>query len=210
MRTLRLSHYWWIGLVVVVLFWVWDFGGIFMPNYRRAAVGGGTYFFTVVTYRRQHFLCDDAVRSALRTAIRDVRKTHPFDIDAWVLLPDHLHCIWTLPPGDADFGKRWGLIKRYVSQHCGHLKRDHWLTESKQHRRESTLWQRRFWEHQIRDEWDLCHHFDYIHFNPVKHGHVVRVADWAFSSFHRYREMGVYSLDWAGGEGVSSRVRFGE
>ena len=111
-----------------------------MSHYRRASTVGGTYFFTVVTYRRQTFLCDEDVRVAMRTAIHRVRKAHPFHIDAWVLLPDHLHCVWTLPPGDADFSQRWNLIKRWVTRACGErLSRTEWITDSKRSHRESTL-----------------------------------------------------------------------
>lgn len=170
-----------------------------MSNYRRANVGGGTFFFTVVTYRRQRILCDDDVRDALRAGIEKTRVGHPFDIDAWVLLPDHLHCIWTLPPGDADFGTRWAIIKRYVSTHCPRLKNDKWLNKSKRSRNESTVWQRRFWEHHIRDERDYEIHMDYIHYNPVKHGLVRCVCDWPYSTFHRYVKNRVYPENWAGG-----------
>jgi putative transposase len=168
-----------------------------MSHYRRADQTGGTFFFTVVTYRRQRFLCDDDVRVALRNAIRQVRVKRDFRIDAWVLLPDHLHCIWTLPEGDSDFSMRWSRIKRIVTQRCGArlLKRD-WMTRSKKHHRESTLWQRRFWEHVIRDDEDYRAHVDYIHYNPVKHGLVRRMSDWPYSSFHRYVNEGVYAPDW--------------
>ena len=198
MRTLRKNLRW--GLM-------WGMG---VPNYRRANVLGGTYFFTVVTYRRQRFLCDEDVRVALRHGIEKTRQRLPFDIDAWVLLPDHLHCIWTLPPGDADFGKRWGMIKRQVSKRCGHLKRCNWINASKQKRNESTSWQRRFWEHQIRDERDYQHHVDYIHYNPVKHGHVTRAADWRYSTFHRFMKDGVYPINWAGGSKSIVTTGFGE
>ena len=115
-----------------------------MSDYRRANTKGGTYFFAVVTYRRQAFLCDDRVRTALREGIKAAQLTHPFTIDAWVLLPDHLHAIWTLPPDDADFGIRWALIKRFVTKQCNpELKRDDWLNPSKLKRKESTFWQRR-------------------------------------------------------------------
>jgi len=181
-----------------------------LPNYRRAMLAGGTYFFTVVTYRRQGFLCDDDVRFALRDGIEQTRQSLPFEIDAWVLMPDHLHCIWTLLPDDADFGKRWGLIKRYVSKHCGHLKRHNWMNASKYKRNESTLWQRRFWEHQIRDERDYKSYVDYIHFNPMKHGYVKRVADWPHSTFHRFVNDGVYPLDWAGDAETVVAAGFGE
>lgn len=171
-----------------------------MSRYRRANTAGGTYFFTVITYRRQIFLCDEDVRKALRTAINRVRERHQFQIDAWVLLPDHLHCVWTLPPGDADFSLRWNLIKRFVTRDCGErLLKAEWINDSKRAHRESTLWQRRFWEHEIRDERDYRAHVDYVHFNPVKHGHVERVIDWPYSSFHRYVREGVFPADWGGG-----------
>ncbi|MFZ6750688.1 REP-associated tyrosine transposase [Undibacterium sp. Ren11W] len=159
---------------------------------------GGTYFFTVVTYRRQSILCDEFVRDTLRGAIESVRCSRPFVIDAWVLLPDHLHCIWTLPEGDVDFSTRWMMIKRKVSLACkASYFRNDWITPSKQRHRESTIWQRRFWEHQIRDDADYSRHMDYLHFNPVKHRLVDRVLDWPYSSFHRYVKNGTYSHDWA-------------
>lgn len=167
-----------------------------MPNYRRAQLPGGTFFFTVVTYRRQTFLCDEDVRTALRTAIATIRDDRPFVIDGWVLLPDHLHTIWTLPTDDADYSFRWNLIKRFVTRACAdRLEQSEWISDSKRKHRESTLWQRRFWEHQIRDDRDYQTHMDYLHFNPVKHGYVRRVTDWPYSSFHRYVKQGVYSDD---------------
>lgn len=181
-----------------------------MPNYRRAYVNGGTYFFTVVTYRRQPFLCDDIVRDALREGIRKTRSTRPFSIDAWVLLPDHLHCIWRLPPNDADFGFRWAMIKRAVTKQCGpRLHREKWMTSSKTKRRESTIWQRRFWEHLIRDEKDLAKHLEYIHYNPVKHGLVKAPREWPYSSFHRYVHQGKYPADWAAGESIDFGEAYG-
>ncbi len=175
-----------------------------MPKYRRANVAGGAYFFTLVTYRRQRFLCDDDVRLALRDGINKTRQQLPFEIDAWVLLPDHLHCIWQLPEGDADFAKRWAMIKRFVTKRCGpRLQRDDWMNRSKTRRNESTLWQRRYWEHMIRGEDDLKRHRNYIHFNPVKHRCVERVVDWPYSTFHRYLKAGVYKTDWCGGEEVN-------
>ena len=170
-----------------------------MSRYRRATAAGSSYFFTVVAYRRQPILCDEAIRNALRTAIETVRVARPFGIDAWVLLPDHLHCVWTLPDGDADFSTRWMKIKRAVSLVCGEdYRRADWISASKLKHRESTIWQRRFWEHQIRDENDFARHVDYIHFNPVKHEHVQRVANWPYSTFHRYVRDEVYAHDWSG------------
>lgn len=176
-----------------------------MSHFRRSRVTGGTFFFTVVTCRRQRFLCDDDVRVALRESIRHTREQHPFEIDAWVLLPDHMHCMWTLPDGDADFSVRWNVIKRGVTRRVGaRLQRADLMNESKSAHRESTLWQRRFWEHQIRDDRDLQAHVDYIHFNPVKHGYVARAIDWPYSSVHRSIRDGVISDDWGGG--LASRV----
>ncbi len=182
-----------------------------MPEYRRAKVPGGTYFFTVTTYQRGKFMADAPFRNALRDGIELARKTLPFDIEAWVLLPDHMHCIWRLPEGDADYAKRWAVIKRHVSKHCGHwLARHVALSESRLARKESAIWQRRFWEHQIRDEHDFAKHVDYIHYNPVKHGYAERVADWPHSTFHRYVRAGVYSRDWAGSGVVMRDSDFGE
>lgn len=169
-----------------------------MSHYRRSDTAGATYFFTVVTYKRRRFLCDDDVSAALRDAINKVRERHPFQIDAWILLPDHLHTIWTLPPNDANFALRWQQIKRYVSNQCGRrLHEDALMNASKHKHRESTLWQRRYWEHQIRDELDYQRHMDYLHYNPVKHGLCERAADWPYSSFQRYFKNGIYDENWA-------------
>lgn len=171
-----------------------------MSHYRRANTAGASYFFTVVTYRRQRFLCDDDVRLALRHAIQKVRANYPFTIDAWVLLPDHLHTIWTLPDNDANFPLRWQLIKREISRVCGsRLQRPEWMSPSKTKHRESTLWQRRYWEHQIRDEADYARHMDYLYFNPVKHGLVSQVKDWPYSTFHRDVKAGIYAESWGSG-----------
>jgi len=187
------------------------FGRLLMSNYRRANTKGGTYFFTVVTYRRQRFLCDEMVRNVLHDGIKATQATRPFTIDAWVLLPDHLHTIWTLPPDDADFGIRWAMIKRFVTKQCApELKRDTWMNPSKLKRKESTLWQRRFWEHQIRDESDYQKHMDYLHYNPVKHGLVEKVADWPYSTFHRYVRQGIYGIDWASVNNEQELKGFGE
>lgn len=171
-----------------------------MSQYRRSNIKGGTYFFTVVTYRRRPVLCSTAIRTALRMAIRSVRRDAPFHIDAWVLLPDHLHCIWTLPLGDSDYAKRWAMIKRVVTKQCkAVLHEEALLTQAKQRRNEGTLWQRRYWEHLIRDEADYARHVDYIHWNPVKHGLVDAVSDWPYSTFHRFVRQGLCPPDWGGG-----------
>jgi putative transposase len=179
-----------------------------MSRYRRADVPGATYFFTVVTYRRRPVLCDEPVRAALRAAVAAVRAKHPFTIDAWVLLPDHLHCLWTLPSGDANFALRWSLIKRSVSLACdGLYHRTDWMTNSKIKHRESTFWQRRYWEHCIRDETDFSRHVEYIYINPVKHGLVERTADWPFSTFHRDVGNGLFPANWGiAHDGNATRV----
>ncbi|WP_300672425.1 transposase [Desulfoluna sp.] len=180
-----------------------------MSNYSRASTPGASFFFTVITHRRQPVLCEEPVRAALRTSIQRVREVAPFSIEAWVLLPDHLHCIWTLPEGDADFSSRWSRIKRHVTICCGDLfPRQGFTTKSRKARQEGTLWQRRFWEHRIRDERDFETHMDYIHFNPVKHGVVERVADWPWSTFHRYVNSEVYAPHWGGGGDMTGN--FGE
>ncbi len=167
-----------------------------MPNYRRAPIAGGTFFFTVVTYRRRPILTDPQVRSALRNAVALVRQEQPFVVDAWVLLPDHMHCIWTLPRGDANFSRRWGRIKAVVTKQLSTGERR--VPSETGRRWEGTIWQRRFWEHRIRDSRDLRHHMDYVHYNPVRHGLVSCVAEWPFSSFHRLCREGVYPHDWGG------------
>lgn len=181
-----------------------------MSRYRRDTTPGATYFFTVVTYRRQPILCDAALRTALRQAIEDVRSKRPFAVDAWVLLPDHLHCLWTLPPGDADFATRWSLIKRQVSVCCReYCRRPEWLSGSKRKHRESTLWQRRYWEHRIRDEHDYARYIDYIHYNPVRHGHCRTPGEWPYSTLHRYIAQGVLPPEW-GAVVIPADGEFGE
>jgi putative transposase len=172
-----------------------------MSHYRRAKTIGGSYFFTVVTYRRQPLLIHPESRQILREVIQRVRQQYPFVVDAWVLLPDHTHCVWTLPSGDSDYSKRWSLIKSGFSKRTGELfKRDDWMNKSKIKHRESTVWQRRFWEHSIRNQEDFNRHINYIYWNPVKHGYVTRVADWQYSTFHRDVKAGLYPESWGGGD----------
>ena len=180
-----------------------------MPQYRRATQKGGQYFFTVVTGKRQPILTLDPVRLALRESIHEVRIHSPFIIDAWVLLPDHMHCIWTLPENDSNYAKRWSIIKRLVSKSITGIIAPPITTTSQKKRKESGLWQRRFWEHVIRDSTDFQRHLDYMHFNPVKHGLVNRVSDWPYSSFHRYVDEGIYPPDWGGSKVIDSG-EFGE
>ena len=177
-----------------------------MSRYRRADLKGAAYFFTVVTERRQRILTNDDVREALRAAIIKVRSTYPFEINAWVLLPDHLHCIWTLPEGDADFSTRWRLIKREVTVAIGaQYFRVDFQTVRRSQKQQGTIWQHRFWEHLIRDDGDFAAHMDYLHFNPVKHGLVKTANEWPWSSFHRLVKDDVYPLNW-GGEGLPTII----
>jgi len=164
-----------------------------MVRYRRNFVAGGTFFFTVTLLDRTSRALTDHVES-LRAAVRQTRLAHPFAIDAVVVLPDHLHMVMTLPDGDADYSNRWHLIKRRFTDAV--MKSG---TPVARHRNgETALWQRRFWEHTIRNESDFERHVEYIHFNPVKHGLVAGVRYWPYSSFHRYVQQGLLSEDWAG------------
>jgi putative transposase len=169
-----------------------------MPQYRRAVVPGGTFFFTVTLLERHRKLLTEHI-DHLRAAFLAARQRRPFTVEAIVILPDHLHCIWTLPPEDADFSTRWHDIKaRFAAQ----IPPGESLSARRLKKGERGIWQRRFWEHVIRDEGDYARHVDYIHYNPVKHGHAARVADWPYSSFHRYVQRGVYDLDWAAADDV--------
>jgi putative transposase len=178
-----------------------------MPDYRRAFRPGGTFFFTLVTYRRAQFLCDDLARALLRQAIDACRAVAPFEVGAFVLLPDHLHAIWTLPAGDADFSTRWARVKRSFTR--AWVAAGGWegaVSDSRRQNRRRGVWQRRFWEHVIRDETDLRRHLDYIHYNPIKH----RLADcahaWQWSSFHRLVREGAYDPTWCCGCGGRAPV----
>lgn len=162
-----------------------------MPNYRCAYVEGGSYFFTVVTYDRDKIFSIEKNRKNLEVSVNEVRREYPFAIDAWVLLPDHIHCIWTLPQGDNNFSKRWQLIKRGFTIRYNKTKNEAWaIGESRKKRGEHAVWQRRFWEHLIRDDKDFERHCDYIHYNPVKHGYVMSPKDWQFSTFHWFTKRG--------------------
>jgi putative transposase len=166
-----------------------------MPDYRRYRIPGGCYFFTVVTAKRQPLLVDHI--ALLRAAFRNVRARHPFTVEAAVILPDHLHCIWTLPEQDSAFARRWRLIKVCFTRLLSSASEP----PKQPDRCKRTVWQPRFWEHVVRDERDYQRHVDYIHYNPVKHGYVRAPADWPYSSFERFVRMGVYSREW-GGESV--------
>ena len=166
-----------------------------MPNYRRAWQPGGTYFFTVAQLKRQGNDLLTRHVDLLRECVRSVRASYPFHIHSWVVLPDHLHCVIELPPGDADFATRWRLIKMGFSKALPHGEE---RSTSRIRRGERGIWQRRFWEHLIRDEADFHAHMDYVHINPLKHGLVERVADWPYSTFHALVAEGFYARDWGG------------
>lgn len=165
-------------------------------DYRRAWHRGGTYFFTVNCLQRKNNDCLIRHIDLLRNVIAKVKRTHPFVIHAWVVLPDHMHCVIELPQDDADFATRWMLIKMLFSRG---LPKNESLSNVRKQRRERGIWQRRYWEHLIRDEADYQAHVDYVHINPVKHGLVAQVKDWPYSTFHQLVEQDVYPVSWGGG-----------
>ncbi len=173
-----------------------------MPDYRRYRVAGGTYFFTVNLLDRRGDLLVRKV-GRLREAVRGVRRERPFHIDAWVVMPEHMHAVWTLPEGDADFSGRWREIKKAFVKGLPVEERRSAVRVS---RGERGVWQRRFWEHAIRDERDYAAHVDYVHFNPVKHGLAVAASDWPYSSFRSCVARGMYPANWVGVAGDMADV----
>jgi putative transposase len=168
-----------------------------MSDYQRCYVAGGSYFFTVVTERRAPILVNDMARDCLREAYRHCLQILPFQINAMVMLPDHIHAIWTLPTDDCDYSKRWGIIKKHFTQSwlaLGGFEQK--ISKSKLRYRRRGIWQKRFWEHTLRNQQDYNHHFDYIHYNPIKHGVVKMLSDYPYSSFHRWATLGVYPDSW--------------
>lgn len=165
-----------------------------MRRYIRAHRSGGTFFFTVNLAERAGNRLLVSRIAALRDAFRTTLRAHPFRIDAIVVLPEHLHALWTMPEGDSDFSTRWSLIKARFSRSIEAGER---RSASRVRRRERGLWQRRFYEHTIRDENDFARHVDYIHWNPVKHGWVRQACDWRYSSFHAFVRRGWLPGDWA-------------
>jgi len=174
-------------------------------RYRRADAAGGTYFFTVNLAERSTDLLVRHIDD-LREVMAKVKKAHPFALVAMVVLPEHLHAIWRLPAGDAHYPARWSLLKAGFSRRQEKGER---IRPSREVKRERGIWQRRYWEHQIRDEADLARHVDYIHFNPVKHGWVARPVDWPHSTLHGYIGRGLVSRDW-GGHGRDGEGSYGE
>ena len=155
-------------------------------RYRRDQTLGGSYFFTVVTFERWPWFGDTRYVACLRQAVADEKKRRPFQIDAMVVMPDHLHAIWTLPEGDGDYSTRWQNIKRGFTAQIPADARPA-VPHSRARKHEQAIWQRRFWEHRIRDEADFANHVQYIHHNPVKHGYAQQPEDWPFSSIHHRR-----------------------
>jgi putative transposase len=168
-----------------------------MPSYRRYYVPGGTYFFTVVSHQRRPFLAEPRSRQCLHEAFEKIRQKWPFAIVAISLMPDHLHTIWTLPPEDAKYSLRWKRIKEeFTRTYLAAGGRELPQSESRMRQGQRGIWQKRFWEHTCRDEEDLKRCLDYVHYNPKKHGLVTSLADWPWSSFHRFVELGEYPREW--------------
>jgi len=159
-------------------------------------IPGGTYFFSVVTYQRIKLFSRPENIDRLLNVMEDIRRHHPFSTIAQVVLPDHIHAIWELPPNDQDFPKRWRLIKTGFTKQIS-IADDLPNPVSRQRKNERTIWQRRYWEHTIRDDTDLDRHIDYIHFNPVHHGLSKYPHEWKHSTFLRFVEEGYYPVDWA-------------
>lgn len=168
-----------------------------MSHYRRYFQPGGTYFFTLKTeFNASLFANDNAVR-LLGTILRKTQNKWPFEMPAIVLLPDHWHALWTLPPGDSNYSARLGWLKlQFTGNYLRAGGKEQWTSASRRRNRRRGVWQRRFWEHTIEDENDYERHFDYIHWNPVKHGYVKSPAEWPHSSFHRWVAAGVYPANW--------------
>ena len=175
-----------------------------MVAYRRNFVAGGTFFFTLTLWDRSSCVLTENI-DLVRRALRVTRRARPFAINAIVVLPEHLHAVLTLPAADADYSGRWRRFKGLFSR----LLMTGGANFVKNHRGEYAIWQRRFWEHTIRDESDLERHVDYIHFNPVKHGYVLRACDWPYSSFHRFVKLRWLPLDWGGAQ-VVANGKYGE
>ncbi len=166
-----------------------------MPNFRRAYVAGGTWFFTVnLLHRKDNELLIQEI-NLLRQAVKQVKQRYPFYVHAWVVLPEHMHAMWTLPEGDSNFSLRWRLIKSGFSRA---LPKTETLSKVRSNAGERGIWQRNYWEHLIKNEIDYQRHFDYIHVNPLKHALVKRVIDWPYSTFHRYVKQGIYPDNWCG------------
>jgi len=175
-------------------------------QYRRTDRTGATYFFTANLAERHKCLLVEYINE-LRLVVKMVKQRHPFEIDAMVVLPDHIHTTWTLPEGDKDYPTRWMLIKTAFSRHINTGER---RNQSRISKRERGIWQRRYWEHLIRDEQDYICHVDYIHYNPVKHGYITKASEWQYSSIHRYIKSGLIDEDWGADKEVMRDGDYGE
>jgi putative transposase len=176
-----------------------------MPNYKRAFVPGGTYFFTLVTSARRPIFSNLTATSIFGEVFREAKQIWPMEINAIVLLPDHLHMILSLPSGDDQYSKRIGWIKKeFTKRWLSSGGSEAQVSTAERNERRKGVWQPRFWEHTIQDDDDFDRHFDYVHWNPVKHGCAVCPRDWQPSSFHRWVKAGVYPLDWGCSKGNSS------
>ncbi len=172
-----------------------------MPNYRRSRSKGATFFFTVVTHNRQAIFKSTENIRTFRKVVNDVRSELPFEEIACVIMHDHIHSIWRLPETDNVFSKRWGIIKARFTKSLRCRSADYM---------DKKIWQKRFWEHEIRDAKDLNNHIDYLHYNPVKHGYVDKVSDWKYSSFHRFVDNAYYDIDWGSDVVIKDAGGFGE
>ncbi|OQK16487.1 transposase [Methyloprofundus sedimenti] len=164
-------------------------------QYHRVYIKGACYFFTLVTEKRRPIFKDEKQINILRESFKKVMKKYPFTINAIVVLPDHLHCIWTLPEGDHDYSTRWRLIKTGFSKNCDKTNINQ-PNQARIRKKQQAIWQHRFWEHMIRNEQDYHEHIDYIHYNPVKHGYTNKAVDWPYSSLHQYIKDGIIPKNW--------------
>jgi len=168
-----------------------------MSDYRRWRVEGGTYFFTLVTHSRAPLFANETARTILGEKIRECQDAWPFEVNAIVLLSEHLHAMWTLPSGDANYSRRWAWIKKeFTKAWLANGGVEQRISEYRRQRGDHGVWQPRYWEHTIDNEHDFDRHFDYIHYNPVKHELASSPADWPHSSFHRWVKAGVYDAEW--------------
>ena len=169
-------------------------------RYRRILIEGASYCFTVVTHRRRPLFSDPLTVQLLIDSIAAVRQRHPFKIEAQVILPDHLHALWTLPDGDARYATRWRLIKEAFTRAYCHTHIVPERTEVARARGEQPVWQRRFWEHMISNEREFADCLDYLHRNPVHHGLVSSPRDWPHSTIADWVERSVYEPTWGSDE----------
>lgn len=175
-------------------------------RYRRDHTDNSTYFFTVVTFGRKPVLWQQKNIDLLRAVFFEEMKRRPFIIDAIVVMPDHIHALWTLPANDNDYSTRWRNIKSLFTRKIKQDDRPE-ASPARRHKKEQAIWQRRFWEHRIRNEKDFENHVNYIHYNPVKHGYVQNPKDWRYSSVHRYIKRGIIDANWGSGKSTADSLK---